>query len=168
MHNGIRVNVLQAVIEEIQLILAEDRVGLDKSVDARTDIFLETAHADFGSLATTANGGSTLEYEDAESRLGEVGGGDQTIVPGTRHHKIEGGVMSRCILESNSADRKRAQSGCLHKISSRYCCHPLSRKCLQSVCCNRLQFGKRVSILALTLHHRGPARWFGGGWSNAR
>ena len=94
MHDRIGVDVLEPVIEKIQLILAKNRVGLDKAVHGRTKVLFESGHANLGGLAATTDSRSPLEHENAEPGLGEIRGGDQTVVPGARHDKIKDGLSS--------------------------------------------------------------------------
>ena len=89
MHDDFGVEGLVAVVAQVELVVAQQRVAGDEVMRTRTQVLLEARKEYFGGLRVAADHRAAFENQYAIARLGEVGSTDEAVVSRTRHHIVE-------------------------------------------------------------------------------
>ena len=88
-HHDLGMNVFQSVVAEPELVVAQHRAILDHDMGRSARVVLEARKRQLLRDAIAAHDRPALQHQTAIARLGEIGGGDQAVVPGTRDDDIE-------------------------------------------------------------------------------
>ena len=88
-HHDLGMNVFQSVLSEPELVVAQHRAVLDHDMGRSARVVLEARKRQLLRDAIAAHNRPALQHQTAIARLGEIGGGDQAVVPGTRDDDIE-------------------------------------------------------------------------------
>ena len=88
-HHDLGMNVFQSIVTEPELVVAQHRAILDHDMGRSARVVLEARKRQLLRHAITAHDRPALQHQTAIARLGEIGGGDQAVVPGTRDDDIE-------------------------------------------------------------------------------
>ena len=89
MIDRIGIDVFEAVLSELQLIVAQEWISVDSIVRRRTDVMRESPQSQLRRLDASADDGPPFEHHAAVARLRQVGRGDQAIVACARDDDIE-------------------------------------------------------------------------------
>ena len=104
--NRIRLDVLDPVIaNQVELIVAHDRVGLNAAMRGRARIVFESGQRDLFRFHSAADLWAILQDENTIARLGQVSRRDQAVVPGAGNDDIE--FIGRGRLRHQTEGRKR-------------------------------------------------------------
>ena len=85
----IGINVFEAVVPELDLVVAQNRVSVNSVVRRRANVMRESAQSQVRGLHSAANGRPAFEHQAPIPCFRQVSSRNQTVVPGTRHHDIE-------------------------------------------------------------------------------
>jgi len=88
-HHDLRMDVFESVVAEPEFVVAQHRTILDHDVSRSARVVLEAGKRQFLRHAIAAHHRPSLQHQAAVAGLGQIGGGDQAVVPGTRDDDIE-------------------------------------------------------------------------------
>ena len=86
-HHDLGMDVFEAVVAEPELVVAQHRAVLDHDMRGAARIVLEAGQRQFLGDAIAADHRAAFQHQAAVAGLGEIGGGDQAVVPGTRRRR---------------------------------------------------------------------------------